>query len=425
MKVIHAVYTEGVSSVFASQVLARMPALADDVDQEVVVLAPVGHLLRKAMRVRNQEMVRLARETFSVKLSHIYTAPTRLAHLSSPVGRLKKWLARHVRSRDPIVLHCRNAMMAWMGIQARDQGLPIRVIYDCRGVEVDEYPGNFDLDTAAIATWPAAMRQQYESLKTAEARAFVNADGVLCVADAMLRHFAEIYPAMSNNTGVVPCCVDVPGFAAAASCRDQSRKKLGLDDRFVVTYLGSLAWYQLPHESLRIFRMIRELIPNAHFLAITTDPDAMHAALNDAAIAAELATVVSVSPSEVPEYLAAADVGLLLREPNIVNKVASPVKFGEYLASGTPVIIGEGVGDYSSDVRSRGLGVCLDIRLPDAEWKTTLDDSKDLLTNPGTRERCASFAADQLQWSRHRETLLQVYQSATGSISKQQTELVT
>ncbi|MBK9097310.1 MAG: hypothetical protein IPM14_04145 [bacterium] len=45
-----------------------------------------------------------------------------------------------------------------------------------------------------------------------------------------------------------------------------------------------------------------------------------------------------VKYEEVPGYMSAADIAVIFRENNIVNKVASPVKFSEYVCAGLPVI---------------------------------------------------------------------------------------
>jgi len=41
---------------------------------------------------------------------------------------------------------------------------------------------------------------------------------------------------------------------------------------------------------------------------------------------------------EVTKYLNAVDFAVVWRDNNIVNKVASPVKFSEYVCTGLPVI---------------------------------------------------------------------------------------
>jgi glycosyltransferase involved in cell wall biosynthesis len=66
-----------------------------------------------------------------------------------------------------------------------------------------------------------------------------------------------------------------------------------------------------------------------------------------------------VPSDQVALYLSAGDLGLLPRRPSLVNQVASPVKFAEYLAAGLPVLTNQGVGDYSELVHREGIGVAL------------------------------------------------------------------
>ena len=55
----------------------------------------------------------------------------------------------------------------------------------------------------------------------------------------------------------------------------------------------------------------------------------------------------SVSPDEVKEYYKISHFGLVLREDNIVNQVASPTKLMEYMMYGVlPVVDFDGVGDF-------------------------------------------------------------------------------
>jgi glycosyltransferase involved in cell wall biosynthesis len=49
-----------------------------------------------------------------------------------------------------------------------------------------------------------------------------------------------------------------------------------------------------------------------------------------------------------------------MRHDNTVNNVASPVKVGEYLACGLPVILTRGIGDYSDMLPAAGVGMLLD-----------------------------------------------------------------
>ncbi len=63
-----------------------------------------------------------------------------------------------------------------------------------------------------------------------------------------------------------------------------------------------------------------------------------------------------VSYQEVPAYLSAADIGIVWRENDIVNNVASPVKFSEYVCCGLPVIANNGVHLINDYINISGFG---------------------------------------------------------------------
>jgi hypothetical protein len=50
-------------------------------------------------------------------------------------------------------------------------------------------------------------------------------------------------------------------------------------------------------------------------------------------------TVVAVPQASVGDYIAAAVAGFLLRDSSGINRVSVPVKLGEYLGAGVPVVI--------------------------------------------------------------------------------------
>lgn len=67
-----------------------------------------------------------------------------------------------------------------------------------------------------------------------------------------------------------------------------------------------------------------------------------------------------VKYEEVSGYMSAADVALIFREKSIVNKVASPVKFSEYLCSGLPVISNKNVDVIKQCIEDSGYGLLID-----------------------------------------------------------------
>lgn len=64
--------------------------------------------------------------------------------------------------------------------------------------------------------------------------------------------------------------------------------------------------------------------------------------------------------NEVPHYLLAADIGIILRDHDVVNKVSSPIKFSEYLSCGLPVIANDSVTLISDILQKYNRGIIVD-----------------------------------------------------------------
>jgi glycosyltransferase involved in cell wall biosynthesis len=141
----------------------------------------------------------------------------------------------------------------------------------------------------------------------------------------------------------------------------------------------------------------------------------MKAAVAGHGLAAEDVTVLGVPHHEVPRYLAAGDIGLLLREPSLVNAVASPVKFAEYLAAGLPVVLTEGIGDYSDLAMRNNLGVVLDFYASEeAVEKNVVEFLMQYETDSTVRARCIELATRELDREMHLARLATLYEKIQG-----------
>lgn len=288
-----------------------------------------------------------------------------------------------------------------------------RVVYDVRGDDVSETADQRGVADFSESSPDAAVAAAWARQRLAAERAH----GVTAVSEAMLSALEERYgEGVRRNSLVIPCCPEIEEFARWGVEREAVRRELGVQDRFVVTYLGSLAWYQMPAHSLRLFRAIKEILPKAHFFALTTQPDAMRGEIDRAGIAPEDATIRSVSPQDVPRLLAASDVGLLLRQEDAVNRVASPVKCGEYLAAGIPVVISRNIGDYSRSIAESRLGTVVNVAASDSELQGLLEPwLEEYLASPDSiRDRCRAFAQEHLNWDTYVPRRVALYRGLLG-----------
>jgi len=135
---------------------------------------------------------------------------------------------------------------------------------------------------------------------------------------------------------------------------------LGIDGRIVFVYSGSTVDWQLPAVTVALFKKIKEMIPEAFLLFLTNNLSCARKYFKEIDKGDYL--LISLPNSEVPAYLNAADIGILLREKNLVNFVASPIKFGEYLCCGLPVIISSGIGDTEEIIERHGIGRLIDLK---------------------------------------------------------------
>jgi glycosyltransferase involved in cell wall biosynthesis len=70
-----------------------------------------------------------------------------------------------------------------------------------------------------------------------------------------------------------------------------------------------------------------------------------------------------VGAAEVPRHLAAGDLGLALRQPTFSMQAVAPIKLGEYLLCGVPVLATRGIGDSEALVPDT-VGRLLDTMTP-------------------------------------------------------------
>ena len=234
---------------------------------------------------------------------------------------------------------------------------------------------------------------------------------MICVSEAMKRYVTTEWSISPDKVRVVPCCTDTEAGERALRGREAMRASLGLGDKFVVTYTGSTATYQKPMGSLAVFRKISHLRPNAHFLGITTQPRRLEEAAEQAGVKKDQRTIVSLPHLEVPAYLAAADVGLLIRESSLVNQVASPVKFAEYLSCGVPLIVSEGIGDYSNMVKAMRLGCVLPHTREYIRQVTPLLSRflEELHDDESICDRCTHAARTTMAWAKYAEHIEELY----------------
>jgi hypothetical protein len=134
---------------------------------------------------------------------------------------------------------------------------------------------------------------------------------------------------------------------------------IGADAR-VLAYLGSLgSWYMLD-EMLDFFKVYATRNLNACFLFVTPDqPGPIREAATARGVDRDQLVIVSATRDEVPQRMAAADLGIFFIKPVFSKTASSPTKMGEMLAIGLPIVTNAGVGDVAAMVADMACGVAI------------------------------------------------------------------
>ena len=266
------------------------------------------------------------------------------------IGRINNWprkaLLKKFRNsiKGRVVYHCRGESSLYETILLRKLFPQDRFILDIRGYwPMEKF---VDEDIYFIKDMTADQKERYGHYKNRLQSAMALADRV-CTVSRPLRNYLIRHDNASESTVVIPCCVKetIPG-----ANRDKIRKELNLENKIALLYLGGTQKYQnLEEMVIPFFKSAIAQSDRAVGVFITQNKGKMEAMLQAGNIDMDKVRLLSVSQDLVGDYLSAMDMGILFRVPSDLKDFYQPVKFGEYLSAGLPVILEEGtgeIGDY-------------------------------------------------------------------------------
>lgn len=227
---------------------------------------------------------------------------------------------------------------------------------------------------------------------------YKRADSIVVVTEAFKRVISE----RCTDPGkieVVLNGVDTTKFFPAKQ-DDALRTRTGLQDKFVVGYIGT---HGLAHNLSTVVEAARKLSSNPRiaFLLIGTGAD--YAQIAETIKMYELDNVVLLGqqPREsIPDYLRLCDVSLITLRDTEVFTTVIPSKIFECMGVGVPVLTSVPEGELTRIVTDRQCGVCVPPESPDelAEAVQRLSENPALLAEYRENSRAASkhYSRDRL-----------------------------
>ncbi len=381
-------------TIIESQVLSVARRLSSpDFLVTVVVLAPSAERYEQALRVRDE----LA-ETYDLSIVVLRAAKMILPGSIVRNARLvEEDLSR--LGRVPNIVHARTEYSAAIAVSLRKTIGSIKVVWDCRGDTLNEHHFRWSFRSRWLRPLgklaELRIRQWLDSAR--------GADAALFVSEALSQ--TETQAGYHGMRVVVPNGANPEMFRVSHSLRRETRQRLRIPETApVLIYVGSTAPWQC-------FREMREAIEtlaarNSELMTIVVcdEPEQVRAQFSEW-IRPRL-RVETGRLSEIPAYLNAADVAFLMRSPGPISKVASPVKFAEYVMCGLPIIHNATVEQVNRYASLLNCSFPVDDLLSGLIGLRPREDSE--------REDLASRASSELSIERTEQAIRQLYARLLG-----------
>ena len=227
------------------------------------------------------------------------------------------------------VIHCRGHIGTAFAINiCKKYNLKKPIICDIRGAVPEEI------------LFKEGFGHKYFSYQAKQLEKFIfkNTDYFFFVSENMKTYYSNHYKFQTDTCSIFPTIVNEKYFSISKENRLTVRTNLGINDKFVYIYVGGIDKWQNLDKILTIFSEKSEKNRELFLLVITTEPDYVKKLIKELRLNIKNILITTSKYEKVADYLNASDAGLIIRDKNTVNYVASPTKVNEYMACGLKII---------------------------------------------------------------------------------------
>lgn len=238
------------------------------------------------------------------------------------------------------LVYCENLRVSYATSLAQELNNNFNYIMDYHGAVPEEF---------AEFSRSEMGKFNYKYLKLMEEKAIRNSYNIVCVSNYFKDYISNTFNYNKDKIHVIPSCVPANYIGFDKNLRDSLRKSLNIHNKKVIIYAGSVVSYQCIDEMIDLFKGLVEVDNSFYFIFLVANSSKtiITEKFKDRNIKDAHYRVDSVPHKEVLNYCMASDYGIIIRNNSLVNRVSSPTKILEYLATGLPLIITNNIGDFS------------------------------------------------------------------------------
>ena len=237
---------------------------------------------------------------------------------------------------EKVVFHTRGELLSWHLSKILGKRYYNNILPDIRGATSEEVSEYFVINgfkkILKLYNYKAALRNLNKFKK------------LTVVSNSLSEYLISNYQIDRKVITVIPCLAG-KNFYFDQTIKKQTRKKLNLtkNEKLLVFTNGGEATWQNNN-------LLRDLTDKGFKILNLSKKEIIHK------------NVINkfVKYSEVPSFLNAADAAFIFRDASVVNKVASPVKFSEYICCGLPVIANNNVDMINEFIKTHAYGAIVE-----------------------------------------------------------------
>jgi len=118
-------------------------------------------------------------------------------------------------------------------------------------------------------------------------------------------------------------------------------------------YVGSLDLWQCFRETVELYKTIEDRVPSTKLKVLTFNVEEGKKILNEYGI--KNYEIKQVPKEKVKQELIESSFGFIIRNDNMVNRVATPTKFSSYLSAGVIPVYSSCLIDFDTEAKAKGL----------------------------------------------------------------------
>lgn len=239
-------------------------------------------------------------------------------------------------SKDEIIFHCRAQEATEVAISLKKFGVNMKIIADIRGAISEELK---EVNPNRANYFEGLDRNIFQ-------KKFNEISKFNFISRELYKYYLKINNTIKEKAAIIPC------FSSFNVSNEEKRNS----EDIRLLYVGGQQFYQKLNQIPALVNKITNKNVTVYMVLNGRKNEELENLFMDEGINSEF--YYNLSKKDLENIYLKSDIGILIRDNLILNKVSSPVKLSEYLSKGLYVMLIGEVGDFYADIKNNSdLGI--------------------------------------------------------------------